>query len=313
MTGARRSCAARGRSCMRLPHSLLVFAAASFAVSTAPRLLGDAACDEINGQIERRRVLQDQLQSLQAVNSVWVEYALEADLGDVPRQLANVQAVRDACRSVILALNPEYAERPSEVRAPVERCVKRLTPPSDRIQILKDIKAVHTDIADMMARVKDELGRALPPLAELHKKLNALHCGDNDEWKKLIGRWRNSKATLVLDFVDAGSAIEGRVVKALPDWPPNIVAGTVFFRSSVTPGESASGRMNGNTLQGSFRNFPQGKDCPNLAREPKYDPGTIEIGSGAITLHQNGRYYSASTCRWADKMFAVTTPMTPAQ
>lgn len=115
-------------------------------------------------------------------------------------------------------------------------------------------------------------------------------------WRKALGRWKNQKGTLVLDIVEADGGVEGRVVKPPPNWPKNITPGTAYLRSR---------RINGNTIDALIRTFPQGDDCPRLAKQEKFEPSSIEIDPSGdrLTVYQTSRYYSASACQWSDKTF----------
>jgi hypothetical protein len=130
-------------------------------------------------------------------------------------------------------------------------------------------------------------------------------------WRKALGRWKSQKTSFVLDLMEAGGGIEGRLVVAPDTWPTNITPGTIVFRSSLTGTESPQG----NTIVGLFLQLPQGDDCPNLATPTKFGPDTLTLNAAGnqIVHRQTMAYYHSRTCQWSSKTNQETSTWVRAQ
>ena len=117
-----------------------------------------------------------------------------------------------------------------------------------------------------------------------------------EAWQKVLGRWKSQDGTLVVDIVEGGPGIEGRVIQPSSKWPKEIQPGAINFRSAKT--------LEGKTIAGTCMQLPQPGDCPNLVNSIKYDPCslTLDESGDKLTFKQRHRLYNARTCQWTNQM-----------
>jgi hypothetical protein len=117
-----------------------------------------------------------------------------------------------------------------------------------------------------------------------------------EAWQKVLGRWKSEDGTLVVDIVEGGPGIEGRVIRPSSKWPNEIQPGAINFRSAKT--------SEGQTINGTCMQLPQPGDCPNLVNSIKYDPCSLTLDESGdnLTFRQRHRLYNARTCQWTSRM-----------